>query len=94
MYGLIGKLITAPGKRDQVIQIIGDSAVSMPGCMSYVLAKDGTDENVIWVTEVWDTQASHDNSLKLARVQKSIADARPFITGFERVAVTEPVRRV
>jgi len=92
MYGMIGKLVAAPGKRDQIIQILGDATVSMPGCLSYVIAKDATDENTIWVTEVWDTQESHDASLKLPRVQKSVADARPLITAFERVAVTAPVR--
>ena len=31
----------------------------MPGCLSYVVAKDPADENAIWITEVWDSQASH-----------------------------------
>jgi quinol monooxygenase YgiN len=94
MYGLIAKLTAAAGKRDQVIQIIGDSTTSMPGCISYVLAKDAADENVIWVTEVWDSKGSHDASLTLPRVKQSIVDARPLIAGFESVAVTAPVRGV
>jgi len=32
----------------------------MPGCFSYVVAKDSADENAIWVTEVWDSIVSHD----------------------------------
>ena len=94
MYGMISKITAAPGKRDQVIQTLGDATVSMPGCKGYVIAKDAADENAIWVTEFWDTQSSHDASLKLPRVQKSMTDARPLITGFERIAVTEPVRGV
>ena len=30
----------------------------MPGCFSCVVAKDASDENTIWVTEVWDSMAS------------------------------------
>ncbi len=94
MYGIVSKIIAAPGKRDQLIQTLGDATISMPGCKAYVIAKDAADATTIWVTEVWDTQASHDASLKLPRVQKSMIDARPLITGFERIAVTEPVRGV
>jgi quinol monooxygenase YgiN len=41
----------------------------MPGCFGYVVAKDSVDENVIWVTEVWDSVASHDASLLLPAVK-------------------------
>ena len=94
MYGLIAKLTAAPAKRDALIQILGDGTVSMPGCRAYVIAKDAADANAVWVTEVWDTQAAHDASLTLPRVQKAITDGRPLIAGFERVAVTEPARGV
>jgi len=39
---------------------IKESAADMPGCLSYVVAKDSADENVVWVTEVWDSAASHE----------------------------------
>ena len=50
MYGLIVKLMVAPGKRDQFMDILRQSAVGMPGCLSYVVAKDSSDENTVWVT--------------------------------------------
>jgi quinol monooxygenase YgiN len=55
MYGLIVKLTTAPGKREEMIRILRQSAVDMPGCFSYVVAKDSAEEDVLWVTEVWDS---------------------------------------
>ena len=94
MYGMIAKITAAPGKRDQIIQILGDATVSMPGCLSYIISKDAADENLIWVTEYWDTQAGHDDSLKLPRVQKSMVDARPLIAGFDRIAVLTPARGI
>ena len=91
MYGLIAKLIIAPGKRDEMIAILKDSAANMPGCLSYVVAKDATEENTLWITEVWDNASSHDASLQLPAVKTAIPLAKGLITGFEKVAATTPV---
>ena len=47
MYGLIVKMTIVPGKREEMIRILKESAADMPGCFSYVVAKDAMDENVI-----------------------------------------------
>ena len=91
MYGLISKLTVVHGKRDEMIGILKESASSMPGCLSYVVAKDATNEDVIWVTEVWDTSASHDASLSLPSVKSAIPRAKALLANFERVSVTTPV---
>lgn len=91
MYGLIAKLTIVPGKREDMVRILRESAANMPGCFSYVVAKDAADENVIWVTEAWDSQASHDASLLLPAVKNAIPQAKPIVAGFEKVAVTTPV---
>lgn len=69
MYGLIGKLTATPGKRDQLIAILIEGTASMPGCLSYIVAKDSAEEDAIWVTEVWDSKDSHDASLSLPPVK-------------------------
>lgn len=91
MYGLIAKLTAAPGKRDELMTILIDGTRDMPGCFSYTVAKDSADENVVWVTETWDSQASHDASLTLPAVKNSITQAKPLIAGFQKVATTTPV---
>jgi quinol monooxygenase YgiN len=91
MYGLIARLRTIPGKREEMIGILKGSAVDMPGRLSYVVAKDSVDGDTIWVTEVWDTQASHDTSLSLPAVRNAIPQAKKLVTNFEKVAVTNPV---
>ncbi len=63
----------------------------MPGCLSYVVAKDLGDPDAVWVTEIWDDEASHKASLSLPSVQAAIAEARPLIAGFDSHTVTEPV---
>lgn len=91
MYGLIAKLTLLPGKRDDMIAILKEGTAAMPGCLSYVVAKDSADENTIWVTEVWDSLASHDASLTLPAVKNAINLAQPLVASFGKVAVTTPV---
>ena len=91
MYGLIGKMITAPGQRDAVVAILIENIRGMPGCRSYIIATDPTDENAIWITEVWDDEASHKASLSLPGVKNAISRARPKITGFGERFVTTPM---
>ncbi|HUP25460.1 MAG TPA: antibiotic biosynthesis monooxygenase family protein, partial [Thermoanaerobaculia bacterium] len=69
MHGLIGKMTAAPGKRDELIGILLAGVSGMPGCLSYVVAKDTTDEDALWITEVWDTKESHAASLSLPSVR-------------------------
>ncbi|MBV8571659.1 MAG: antibiotic biosynthesis monooxygenase [Acidobacteriaceae bacterium] len=91
LYGLIVKLTVIPGKREDLIGILKESAAEMPGCFSYVVAEDAADENAIWVTEVWNSPASHDASLLLPAVKNAIPRARELVSKFEKVAVTNPV---
>ena len=79
------------GKREEVISLLLQAVKAMPGCLSYVVAQDAGDENGIWITEVWDSKDSHDASLALPEVRKSIAAARPMIAGFSNRVVTTPV---
>ena len=91
MYGLIGKLIAVPGQRDALIAILREGVAGMPGCLSYIIAKDPDNADAIWITEVWDSQDSHTASLSLPTVQQAIAQGRPLIAGFGERFVTEPV---
>lgn len=91
MYGLIGKINTIQGQRDELISILMEGMQEMPGCLSYIVANDPTDPNGIWITEVWDSQASHQASLLLPSVQKAIAAGRPLIAGFGERFETQPI---
>jgi len=91
MYGLIGKMTAAADKRDELIAILLEGTTKMPGCLSYIVAKDPGDVNAIWITEAWDSQASHEASLSLPGVKAAIAKGRPLIAGFSDRVVTSPV---
>lgn len=91
MWGMIARITTAPGKRDEMISILRESAANMPGCLSYVVAEDSGEDNILWITEVWDSQASHDASLSLRQVQDAIPRAKAIVANFEKFAATIPV---
>src|SRR5262249_57225921 len=82
MYGLIGKMTAVPGKREELIAALLESVGDMPGCLSYIIAREEGDENAIWITEVWDSKTSHDASLSLPSVKNAVAKGRPLIAGF------------
>ena len=92
MYGLIGKMTAASGHRDDLINILLQGVSDMPGCLSYIVARDPADEDALWITEVWRSKEDHEASLSLPAVQEAIRQGRPLIAGFgpERYE-TEPV---
>ena len=94
MYGLIGQMMATPGKREDLIAILAAFTEGMPGCLSYIVARDSTAPDALWVTEVWTDKASHAASLQLPMVQAAIAKARPIIAGFGQRFDTVPVAGV
>lgn len=91
MYGLIGRFLALPGKRDTLIEALLREVGAMPGCLSYVVARDPKDEVGVWITEVWDSAESHRASLSLASVKEAIASAMPLIASFQEHIETAPV---
>ena len=91
MYGLISKINTVPGQRDGLVAILLEGTQTMPGCLSYVIAADPADDNALWITEVWDSQASHKASLSLPGVQAAVGKGRAMIAGFSSRVETVPI---
>ena len=91
MYGLIGRIMCKPGTRDELIGLLLEGVSGMPGCFSYVVARDPADAEAIWITEVWKDEASHKAALSLPLVQAAIAKGRPLIARFDQHIVTQPV---
>lgn len=91
MFGLIGRITAVSGKRDDLVAILAPSDGSLPGCLSYIVARDPRNADIIYVTEAWESREAHAASLMLAAVQAAIAKGRPLIAAFETIAETEPV---
>ncbi len=91
MYGLIGRILAVEGRREDLAAILLEGSAGMPGCISYVVARDPGSEDALWITEVWDAKESHAASLSLPRVRAAIARGRPLIARFDHHTVTQPV---
>ncbi|MGV3512348.1 MAG: putative quinol monooxygenase [Novosphingobium sp.] len=89
-YALIGQIMAAPGKREELIDYLAQGSHAMPGNLAYQIWRDKADENSVWITEVWRDEAAHKASLALPQVQEAIAKARPIIAGFGARAEVEP----
>ncbi|QYO75396.1 putative quinol monooxygenase [Devosia salina] len=90
MYGLIGRMLAAEGRREELLALLLEGSAPMPGCRSYVIARDPGSDNGIWISEVWDSREQHQASLHLPHVQETIGRARPMIAGFDQRFETEP----
>ena len=93
-FGLIGQMLSMPGKREELVGYLKDAIGAMLGCLAYVVALDTANPDAIWITEVWDSRESHAASLKLPAVRAAIAKARPIIAGFPQHFETVPVAGV
>ncbi|BAK65853.1 hypothetical protein SLG_11780 [Sphingobium sp. SYK-6] len=80
-YGLIGQMKAQPGKRDELIAILGEGTGAMPGNIAYIIGADLADADGIWITELWTDRQAHAASLQLSAVQEAIRKGRPLIAG-------------
>ena len=79
-----------PDCNDQLFTLL-EASGTMPGCLSYVIAKDPEDEHAIWITEVWESTQDHRASVSLPSVQQAIKRGKPLIASFGSMTATEPV---
>jgi quinol monooxygenase YgiN len=94
MFALIVKLTSVQGRRAELIEVLGgDDSHTIVGCLSFIVAEDTADEDVLWVTEVWASEASHKASLELPPSKHRLPPIETIVAGYERIAVTEPVKK-
>ena len=84
MYGMTGKLMAQPGKREEFLAILlqaSEKVGRLPGCRMYAVTEDMANDNTIWVMEIWDDKEAHDNALKQDDVRALITQAMPLMDG-------------
>ena len=91
MYGLISRINAVPGRCDELIRLLSEISDTMPGCLSYIVARDVEDANALWVTEVWVDADSHKAALQLPLVQQAIERGKGLMLGVEHRFETKPV---
>ncbi len=81
-FGLHGSIVAQPGQRGALVEHMLEASRLMddaPGCELYLVSVSETDDDAVWITEVWRTEADHDASLSLPGVPELIGRARPLI---------------
>jgi quinol monooxygenase YgiN len=82
-YGYIGSMKVKPGHRTEVVAVLvaGADGLRKAGCDLYVVTESATDEDTVWVSEVWESKEHHDASLQLPEAKASIGKVMPLLTG-------------
>ncbi len=83
-YGLQGALKAKAGKVENLAKILLKAAEMMStakGCNMYLISLDAEKNDLVWVTEVWDSKEDHDNSLQIDGVRELISTAMPLLDG-------------
>ncbi len=63
-YGYYGRITAVEGKKDELLSILLKAATLLQEngeCLHYVVGVSENDD--IWVSELWKDEAAHDNSL-------------------------------
>jgi quinol monooxygenase YgiN len=74
---------TKPGRRDDVVSILlsGVDGLRAAGCDTYIVSLSKDDDDMIWVSEVWQSKEDHDGSLQLPEAKAAIGRAMPMLKG-------------
>jgi quinol monooxygenase YgiN len=84
MYQLHGSLKATKNNGDKLASILLEAANTvskLEECKLYIISKDKTNSDVIWITEIWQNKEAHDNSLMLDSVRALIGKAMPLLDG-------------
>ena len=84
MYLLQGKLNAQAGHAEALADILLQASqlvAKAQGCKLYVIGKKEEEPFAVYVTEIWNSKADHDNSLKGDEVRALIMQAMPLLDG-------------
>lgn len=93
-YGLFGKFTVKEGEHDSMVRILLEAAQSMnelDECEVYLVSTSDTEPNSVFVYEEWKNEDAHQASLGLVSTQTLIKQAKPIITGMERISTLKPM---
>ena len=89
-FGLYGKIIAKPGQRDALVAGLLEAAALMqhvPGCVLYIVNVSASEQDVVWVTEIWRSASAHQASLTQEEIKALIKRTMPLIAGGERIEI-------
>jgi quinol monooxygenase YgiN len=88
-----GKAVAHEGKADELAELLLAAAGELeadPGCELYLVNRQSDEPDVIWVTELWRSQADLDASIERIRGSDRVAAAMALVSAWELVEL-EPL---
>jgi quinol monooxygenase YgiN len=83
-----GKATAKPGRGGELAEILLAAAAELeddPGCEIYLINRQADQPDVIWVTELWRSQADLDASLEHIRGSSSVAAAMALVDDWQMI---------
>jgi len=83
-----GKAVAQPGQGAELAGILLAAAEGMsddPGCELYLVSRQKGEPDVIWVTELWRSQADLDASVKQIQGSDSVTRAMSLVRSWEMI---------
>jgi quinol monooxygenase YgiN len=83
-----GKATAKPGNGGELAEILLAAAAEMegdPGCELYLINRQVDQSDVIWVTELWRSQADLDASLERIRGSSGVAAAMALVDDWQMI---------
>jgi quinol monooxygenase YgiN len=83
-----GKAVARQGQGAQLAELLLAAAAELgddPGCELYLVSRQTGEEDVIWVTELWRSQADLDASLARIRGSEQVAAAMALVEDWQMV---------
>lgn len=88
-----GKMLARPGKGLEAAERLLAAAAALeanPGCELYLINRQAGEPDVVWVTEVWRSQADLDAALDRIRGSEEVAAVMALLAGAEMIEL-EPL---
>lgn len=88
-----GKAVARPGNGEELARLLLEAARELdhdPGCELYLINHQADDPDLIWVTELWRSQADLDASIERIRGSDRVAASMALVESWEMVEL-EPL---
>jgi len=83
-FGMYNKFTAHPGQRDRLVEQLLSAAKLMEnatGCELYIVNTSPNEADIVWVTEVWESEEDHRASLSIEGVPELIERTMPLVAG-------------
>ena len=83
-----GRAQARAGRGQELADVLLAAAAELesdPGCLLYLINRQAGEPDVIWVTELWRSQADLDASLERIRGSSNVAEAMALVDDWEMV---------